>query len=406
MTVYGAPRLKTEIEFWLQARSLAADEQYRAAQSVYENAWRTSEERGDPHPSVLFERGVLADELANYEQALGAFEGVLIIDEGWEADILEIIASRPEMQKLWSMNQNEYPGLSGFLPTLTPTLTPTNTPVPPTVTDTLTPTDTSEPPPTVIVPPSPPHLVMDGFGVPMVLIPEGSFEMGSEDGEEDEKPVHTVQLGAFFMDQFEVTNARYAECVETGKCVPPWGHDSYTRKEYYENIEFANYPGIYINWQDAQTYCHWRDARLPTEAEWEKAARGGFEQALYPWGNENPVCDPGAINGAQFNDFDKCFATDTEQVGSYGANGYGLYDMAGNVWEWTADWYEVYPDGDPTTSDYFGKQYRVLRGGSWDYDVSGLRLATRGLADPDYISSYSIGFRCVRDAAQMQNLMP
>jgi len=228
--------------------------------------------------------------------------------------------------------------------------------------------------------PPPPQVsrqITDAKGVPMALIPAGEFQMGSENGEGDEKPVHTVYLDAFYIDVYEATNARYAECVSTGDCKPPTSSSSYTRDSYYGEAQYADYPVIYVSWEMAKTYCEWRGGSLPSEAQWEKAARGGLEGMEYPWGNENPVCEKGAQNGANFG---SCGTRDTERVGSYSPNGYGLYDMAGNVWEWVLDWYQAdYYAGSPARNPPgpSNGEYRVVRGGSW-FDVARiLRAAFR-----------------------------
>ena len=265
----------------------------------------------------------------------------------------------------------------------------TNSPTPDT---TITPSYTPEVLPT---------LYRDDLGVSMALVPTGPFEMGSEDGGNNQKPVHSVTLDNFYLDQYEVTNARYAECDDAGVCDPPSNNKSYTRESYYENPEFAEYPVIYVSWHDAQAYCRWRDARLPTEAEWEKAARGGLEGELYPWGNEfdgnrTNFCDSNCEFEWANTDFDDGYA-ETAPVGSYpaGMSPYRVYDLAGNVWEWTADWYDLYPGGDPTASDNFGETFRVLRGGSWTDDSHNLRVANRYNLDPGS-AYYDIGFRCAR----------
>ena len=237
-----------------------------------------------------------------------------------------------------------------------------------------------------------PALWEDPSGVSIALIPAGEFQMGSENGEADERPVHTVNLDAFYMDVYEVTNARYAECVQAGGCEAPLETKSYTRSSYYGDSQYADFPVIFVHWKMADAYCDWRGARLPGEAEWEKAARGGFTGKTYPWGDDAPVCQPGADNGANYF---ACSPDDTMAVGSFAPNGYGLYDMAGNVWEWVMDWYDVYPGGDAAASQYFGQQYRVLRGGSWLYDGSDLRTALRLRSIPVLRLSL-IGFRCAR----------
>ncbi len=249
---------------------------------------------------------------------------------------------------------------------------------------------------------SPPDFV-DERGIPMVLIPAGPFEMGSNNGAEDERPIHTVTLGAFYMDQYEVTNRQYAVCVEDGACDPTTDttafESSYSRRVYFGNREFADYPVIYANWYEAQSYCQWRGARLPTEAEWEKAARGGLEEKNYPWGDEAPVCEAGAKNGAKFDDDEVCNDTDTERVGSYGPNGYGLYDMAGNAWEWVSDFYDADYYANSPAENPSGPEtgrYPVVRGGSWDVDADHLRVSDRRFNDPKS-GALNSGFRCARD---------
>ena len=207
-------------------------------------------------------------------------------------------------------------------------------------------------------------------------------------------------MEAFAIDQYEVTNARYAECVAAGVCAAPVSTASYTHDPYYGNAEFNNYPVINVSWFDANTYCEWRGARLPTEAEWEKAARGvdGF---IYPWGDE---FDGNIVNFCDTNcNFDWANKTyddgyeDVSPVGTYpdGASPYGVYDMAGNVWEWTADWYDVYPGGNASISSDFGQTYRVLRGGSWNNLDNLVRSASRGWYVPAN-ADFSFGFRCAR----------
>jgi len=220
----------------------------------------------------------------------------------------------------------------------------------------------------------------------MVLIPAGPFTMGSDSGDSDEQPVHEVTLDPFYIDQYEVTNARYADCVAAGVCKLPGCATA------YDNPDKVNHPVVCVNWEQANTYCEWRGGRLPTEAEWEKAARSD-DQRTYPWG-ENITCQLANYGGCE---------GDTTPVGSYpdGVNPYGVYDMAGNVWEWVADWYDATyyataPSLNPQGLD--SGELKVLRGGSWNYDDYGARATDRSDYVPD-IQVGSIGFRCVSAAA-------
>ena len=203
-----------------------------------------------------------------------------------------------------------------------------------------------------------------------------------------EQPAHSVDVSAFYMDVYEVTNAAYQSCVDAGQCKPPRMNNSATHPTYYGDKQYDNYPVINVNWDNAKTYCEWRGARLPSEAEWEKAARG-TDGRTYPWGEK---ADKTYANYQATN------LGDPTAVGSYesGKSPYGLYDMAGNVWEWVANWYDVYPGGDPQASPDFGQKARGLRGGAWLDPSNSLRSAYRGALDPTH-SFGNIGFRCARN---------
>jgi formylglycine-generating enzyme required for sulfatase activity len=216
----------------------------------------------------------------------------------------------------------------------------------------------------------------------MALIPAGTFSMGSAKGEDNEKPVHSVTLNAFYMDVYEVTNALYKACVEAGACKLPKNTD------HYNNVQYVDHPVVYVDWNQAKTYCEWRNARLPTEAEWEYAARG-TDGRTYPWGEG----------------IDKTFANynnavgDTTPVGSYekGKSFFGIYDMAGNVKEMVSSLYRPYPynadDGRENLCDF--SNACVLRGGSWVNFADDLRSARR-LGNGNRNPSKMYGFRCSR----------
>ena len=222
-------------------------------------------------------------------------------------------------------------------------------------------------------------------GAPMVYVPEGEFTMGSFDGYGNAELVHAVYLDAFWIDQTEVTNKQYAACVSAGECTLPSNTSSATRSSYYGNSEFDDYPVIYVDWSQAANYCSWAGRKLPSEAQWEKAANGA-DPRISPW------------NDPQNMDLLINSSSDTSRVGTYetGKSSYGAYDMAGNVWEWVNDWYEdtyyqVSPYLNPLGPDV--GQYRVLRGGSWNVNLTSAAVPFRFRSAPVVTDSY-FGFRC------------
>ncbi len=247
-------------------------------------------------------------------------------------------------------------------------------------------------------------VVRGGVEVEQVFVPAGSFPMGSDDGDDDERPVHEVTLDAFWIDRTEVTNAQFAGCVAAGACQPPENTSNYTRDQYYGNDAFADYPVIYVSWNDASDFCAWAGGRLPTEAEWEVAARGP-EGQVYPWGDTFDgerlnFCDVNCPFDWADKGVDDGYA-DTAPVGSYpdGDSWVGALDMAGNVWEWVNDWYDsgyygASPDENPSGPG--SGEYRVLRGGAWsngDYDArSSYRLYDQPVNRYDFV-----GFRCAQE---------
>jgi serine/threonine-protein kinase len=253
----------------------------------------------------------------------------------------------------------------------------------------------------------------------MVFVPGGTFRMGSSEDELEsalascneaqapycnrqffnlEAPQHEVTLDSFWFDQTEVTNAQFQLCVEAGICEAPvactWGAPDFNDETKVDN------PVVCVNWEDAQTYCEWVGGRLPTEAEWEYAARG-TEGALYPWGDafDSTLVNHCDVNCEEFwadPEVDDGY-TFSAPVGSYlGSESWvGAFDMAGNVFEWVADWFGNYPNEQVTNPTGLETgNYKVLRGGSYIYEQSRLRTATRDNISPTEKDS-AIGFRCV-----------
>jgi len=228
-----------------------------------------------------------------------------------------------------------------------------------------------------------------------VLIPAGDFQMGCSPDDNEcqyiEQPLHTVSLDAYRIDKYEVTNARYKECVDAGACTPPHGTESVSHFIYYDSAAFADFPVINVDWSQADAFCRWDEGRLPSEAEWEKAARGSEDTRIYPWGNDAP--DATLLN------FDMNVG-DTIAVGSYpaGASPYGVMDMSGNVKEWVNDWgqddyYSVSPPANPQGPAT--GTYRMLRGSSFGNNSRNVRASPRGVNYPG-VWGYGYGFRCVR----------
>ena len=258
-----------------------------------------------------------------------------------------------------------------------------------------------------------PKTITGKDGADMVLIPAGEFIMGSPEGEgnNDEQPQHTVFLDAFYIAAYEVTNDQFKKFLEAN---PQWRKDKIKGKyhggDYLKDWDHTNYPSgkanhpvVYISWYAAAAYAQWVGAKLPTEAQWEKAARGGFLGKQYPWGDEITHDDANYYySGAGGHDASR------SPVGSFPANGYGIFDMAGNVWEWCADAYDTdyykgssknNPMGPGTVlvfaNDDFTsvKNARVLRGGPWLNEPKSLRCAFRLGIEPTY-STFNVGFRC------------
>jgi formylglycine-generating enzyme required for sulfatase activity len=308
-----------------------------------------------------------------------------------------------------------------FDETIAAALAPTDTPVPPTPTpaaeeasptsppaetpasasdalpatepESPTPTPSPEPAATSTNTPAPPPTSSAGATVPegMVLIPAGSFLMGSSDGQPNEAPEHQVSLDAFYIDLFEVTNAQYRQCVNAGGCTSTGTADSFTRNGYRDDPTYDNYPVISVTWDQANAYCRWAGKQLPTEAEWEYAASGP-DNLIWPWGNS---FDPN-LSAAS--------APDTQQAGNYpnGVSPFGVFDMAGNVAEWVADtfdpsFYANSPASNPVNTA--GGDARVYRGGSFANPDGAFYIASRRYESTRSFNEVDVGFRCTMDAS-------
>ncbi|MES1982334.1 MAG: SUMF1/EgtB/PvdO family nonheme iron enzyme [Pseudomonadota bacterium] len=227
----------------------------------------------------------------------------------------------------------------------------------------------------------------------MVLIPAGSFIMGTDSRMPDEGPQHKVTLPAFRIDVYEVTNLQYKKFIDATDHKSP---QHFSDRTYPEGK--ADHPVTFVSWKDAHDYCAWAGKRLPTDQEWEKAARG-TDGRMFPWGNEfvpNNANTPLYWKNVQLEG-------DTTPAGAFaaGASPYGVYDMSGNVWEWTESWYKAYP-GSKDKSENYGEQYKTLKGGSW-WDCSFYQC---GISAPVFnraffdvkVKNASFGFRCAKNA--------
>jgi len=236
-----------------------------------------------------------------------------------------------------------------------------------------------------------------GSSAEMAFIPAGDFYQGSSEEMvdwavkeffaesrewyQDETPVRKVYLDDFFIDKYEMTVSRYRNYLkQTGRPAP----------KYFDDAKFNqdDQPVVGVAWQEAKNYCAWAGKRLPSEAEWEKAARGA-DAKIYPWGHQP---DDKKANVRGMNDRYRY----TAPIGKYpqGQSPYGVMDMAGNVWEWTDSWYQPYPHND-TKSGLFGEKFKVAKGGSWFSNMDLARTALRGKMLPDQRQNY-IGFRCAK----------
>jgi formylglycine-generating enzyme required for sulfatase activity len=273
----------------------------------------------------------------------------------------------------------------------------------PTIENTLTVTPLTEPTNTTMptVTPTPELgigsiMVSEKDGMVMVYVPFGEFTMGSNLYAGSEGPPHSIYLDAYWIDQTEVTNAQYAKFLtEVGNQIEE-GALWFNEGKIYETDDgwvveegYEDYAVVFVTWYGARAYCDWTGKRLPTEAEWEKAARGTDER-IFPWGDEEPICDLAQFGGC---------GEEEQRVGSYpnGTSPYGALDMAGNVWEWVYDLYEThYYDISPTENPTGPEEgsWRVMRGGAWNSTALELRTTVRSKVSLKF-GGHNSGFRCV-----------
>ena len=233
-----------------------------------------------------------------------------------------------------------------------------------------------------------PATILGKDGAPMVLVPAGEFTMGSELGDDDEQPVHRVFLDSFYLDTFEVTNGRFAKFVTAIQTEPPWGF-----ADQETPVVRAEQPVRWVNWMEATGYCLWAGKRLPTEAEWEKAARG-TDGRVYPWGNDPPT-PAHAVFGLKEG------AETVSSIGNRdkGTSPYGVHDLAGNLYEWVSDWYdEAFYTTHPTINPRGPVEgtTKGQRGGSYINGPYRLRATFRTKSDPTEHDPH-VGFRCAQD---------
>ena len=243
-------------------------------------------------------------------------------------------------------------------------------------------------PPKAASMPQPPAEIVGKDGAPMVLIPAGEFTMGSDKGDDDEQPIHKVFLDSFYIDKYEVTNGRFAKFVEAIQSEPPWG---FADKE--TPVVRPDQPVRWVNWMDAIGYCLWVGKRLPSEAEWEKAARGPDGRA-YPWGNDPPTPAHAVFGLKEGSDTVSAIGNRDK-----GRSPYGVHDLAGNLYEWTTDWYdEQFYSKNPAINPKGPSEgtAKVQRGGSYINNPYRLRSSFRTKGDPTEHDP-NVGFRCAQD---------
>ncbi len=372
-----ATNLATEIKQWLQGRLYYRQGYNQDAVKAYDIAIGLNAR----NPGTHFDRGLAYAGLGDPDQALADLEMVLNLnsDKVWQDRVRQVVISDDRLYSAAWKDKNDYKAVVALIPA--PTATPILL-----VTPRLTVISFPARTPTQIA-----EFVRPRDHMAMVNVSSGAFLMGSKDDRDannDEFPQRTIVLDSFLVDKTEVTNAQYKLCLQDQLCKAK--ESKYATNP---NLNGDGQPVVGVDWNDAMAYCQWAGATLPTEAQWEKAARGP-DGRIYPWGYQPATCEYAVMDEGNGKGCGKGVAP--WQVGSKpkGASPYGALDMAGNVWEWVQDWYDSYPNAPETnpTGPIKGVG-KVLRGGSWFYDQLRVRAAMRNNLPIDWRDS-GIGFRC------------
>jgi len=329
---------------------------------------------------------ISSKETKSKERSRGLDVAIIVALIALMGTCITALSGSPILEKLLFPPESTATLTFANVPSNTPTSLKTVRPILPTetVTQTFTPifvnTVTFTPTSTITITLTPTPIVVYDHKVPMVLVPAGFFLMQSSQG------MSRVFVNDYYIDQHEVTNSQYEECVNARGCTRPFTDTArqYQNVRHFGDTHYGNFPVVLVSWNMAESYCRWRDkdTRLPTDIEWEKAARGSLEDEAYPWGNGLPTCSIGHLNGANFS---QCGSNDAFPIMQFSPNSYGIFDMSGNVSEWVNN----------TVLGPTGAE-RMLRGGSWLSDA--MHVAVYSYINKGSINGFvDAGFRCARN---------